>query len=89
MLNVIHSTDETELKQKKFEVFQENMKLVQHLNRIERGTAHYGMTKFMDLTSLFTLTLCKTESLFNTSYIILPSNSISGSQNVQILCTVK
>jgi len=49
--NRSYGTDETELKQKKFEVFQENMKLVQHLNRIERGTAHYGMTKFMDLTT--------------------------------------
>jgi len=40
-----------ELKQKKFEVFAENMELMHHLNRIERGTARYGITKFMDLTT--------------------------------------
>jgi len=49
--NRTYGEDETELKQKKFEVFTENMKLVRHLNQIERGSAQYGMTKFMDMTT--------------------------------------
>jgi len=49
--NRTYGEDETELKQKKFEVFAENMKLVRHLNQIERGSAQYGMTKFMDMTT--------------------------------------
>jgi len=49
--NRTYGEDDTEVKQKKFEVFAENMKLVKHLNQVERGTAQYGMTKFMDMTS--------------------------------------
>merc|ERR1719495_39213 len=49
--NRTYGEDESELKQKKFEVFAENMKLVRNLNIMDRGTAQYGMTKFMDMTT--------------------------------------
>lgn len=49
--NRTYSAGDSELFQKKFETFSENWKLVQHLNKIERGSATYGMTKFMDYTT--------------------------------------
>ena len=44
----------SDLYQKKLKTFSDNWKIVEHLNTIERGSAVYGMTKFMDLTSRFT-----------------------------------
>lgn len=49
--NRTYNSESSDVYQKKFETFSENWKLVQHLNEIERGTASYGMTKFMDYTT--------------------------------------
>ncbi|XP_078492636.1 cathepsin L-like [Ciona intestinalis] len=34
----------------RFEIFKTNYQVIQHLNEIERGTAVYGITKFMDMS---------------------------------------
>lgn len=44
------SSTETE---KRFKIFTKNLKKIDLLNRNERGTAKYGVTRFSDLTGLY------------------------------------
>ena len=50
----IKLNDNSTEKEKRFKIFQKNLKKIDLMNRNERGTAEYGINKFADLTGLST-----------------------------------
>lgn len=60
-VNIFFNTE----KEMRFSVFQQNMKMIEILNKEEQGTAFYGLTKFADLTGLFLKNKIKRKSLIH------------------------